>query len=56
LNYHTLPIRDRASAVAAATSGLVEVHTAAPELARTVGMITPLVFPDRGGPSNSTAR
>jgi hypothetical protein len=47
-NDHTRPRRDRAGAVAVARSGLVEVHTAGPGCASTAGLITPLVFPDRG--------
>ena len=55
-NSHSLPDRRRARQVANATSVLVEVQTAGPVCAITAGMITALVFPDRGGPSNSTAR
>ena len=42
--------------VARITSGFVDVDTTGPVCASTAGMITPLVFPDRGGPSSSTAR
>ena len=55
-NIHTRPSRALARAVARATSGLVEVTIAGPACASTAGMITPLVLPDRGGPSSSTAR
>jgi hypothetical protein len=55
-NIHTRPSRALARAVARATSGLAEVTTAGPMYADTAGMITPLVLPDRGGPSSSTAR
>ena len=41
--------------VASITSGLVDVETAAPEQAISAGIITALVFPDRGGPSTITA-
>lgn len=55
-NTHKRPDRVRAGHVEAATSVLVEVHTAGPRWTISAGTITALVFPDRGGPSNSTAR
>jgi hypothetical protein len=55
-NSHNRPERTRAGHVNAATSGLVEVDTAGPVWAISAGIITALVFPDRGGPSSSTAR
>jgi hypothetical protein len=55
-NTHVCPSRDRAGTVAWATSALVDVLTAGPACAINAGMITPLVLPDRGGPSSSTAR
>ena len=50
------PDRRRAAAVASSTSGLVDVETTAPGADNTLGMINDDVFPDRGGPSTSTAR
>jgi hypothetical protein len=55
-NCHTRPNRSRHPAVASSTSGLVEVDTTAPACARTAGIITLVVLPDRGGPSRSAAR
>ncbi len=55
-NTHTRPARDRAHPVACSTSGLVDVDTTGPRWQSRVGMITALVFPERGGPSTSTAR
>jgi hypothetical protein len=54
--HHADPIRERAPMVAASTSGLVEADTAAPGCANSAGTITAEDFPDRGGPSTSTAR
>ena len=34
------------------TSGLVDVETTAPVAQRMLGMMSDVVFPDRGGPSN----
>jgi hypothetical protein len=54
-NAHTSPRPARAPIVASRTSVLVDVETSAPGHARTEGMTTPLVFPERGAPSTSTA-
>ena len=47
-NSHTSPISARAWIVASITSGLVEVLTAGPQAAISAGIITAVVFPDRG--------
>jgi hypothetical protein len=54
-NSHTWPICERARIVAPITSGLVEVLTAGPDAAISAGIITAVVFPDRGGPRTITA-
>jgi hypothetical protein len=55
-NTHTLPFNARVRRVARNTSGFVDVDTTGPVCDNNAGMITALVFPDRGGPSNRTAR
>src|SRR5579862_9438910 len=45
----------RLERVAARTSGFVEVTTAGPGAAMTLGIATALDLPERGGPSTSTA-
>jgi hypothetical protein len=45
-----VPSAERADKVAAMTSGLVDVDTTAPLQANTLGMISDVVLPDRGGP------
>ncbi len=54
-NSHAWPTSDRAATVARITSGLVEVAITAPDAPITAGIITALVFPERGGPSTITA-
>ena len=49
------PASARPLAVVASRSGLVEVTATAPGAASTFGMATPVVLPDRGGPSTSRA-
>ena len=48
------PTRERAVAVVAITSGLVDVLTAGPDATRRLGMINEDVLPDRGGPRTNT--
>src|ERR1700691_4981018 len=44
------PSPERAAEVASSTSGLVDVDTTGPLLANTLGMISDVVLPERGGP------
>ena len=54
-NSQAWPTSERAATVARITSGLVAVLITAPDAPITAGIITALVFPERGGPRTITA-